>query len=80
MTAITKRRRSSSRGLAIVAAVCPGHAGRHASVPLYAFWAPQFGFGSFTTTLIFAVYALGTVTALVFFASLSDQAGRRRSC
>ncbi|WP_234315483.1 MULTISPECIES: MFS transporter [unclassified Streptomyces] len=46
-------------------------------VPLYAFWAPQMGFGPFTTTLVFAVYALGTVLALMVFASLSDRAGRR---
>ena len=46
-------------------------------VPLYAFWGPKFGFGAFTTTLIFAVYALGTVVALLFLASLSDHVGRR---
>ncbi|MFD7721293.1 MFS transporter [Streptomyces sp. NPDC059814] len=46
-------------------------------VPLYVFWAPQMGFGPFTTTLVFATYALGTVLALVVFASLSDRAGRR---
>ncbi|GGX68935.1 MFS transporter [Streptomyces minutiscleroticus] len=46
-------------------------------IPLYAFWAPQMGFGPFTTTLVFAVYALGTVLALMVFASLSDRAGRR---
>ncbi|MEU6034195.1 MFS transporter [Actinomadura sp. NPDC047616] len=46
-------------------------------IPLYAFWAPQMGFGPFTTTLVFAVYALGTVLALMMFAPLSDRAGRR---
>lgn len=46
-------------------------------IPLYAFWAPQFGFGPFTTTLVFATYALGTVLALVLLGSLSDRAGRR---
>ncbi|GAA3223730.1 MFS transporter [Nonomuraea helvata] len=46
-------------------------------IPLYAFWAPQMGFGPFTTTLAFAVYALGTVLALMMFASLSDRAGLR---
>ena len=78
MTAITKRQRSSGRGLAIVAAVYAlVMLGGTLPVPLYAFWAPQFVFFDFTTTLIFAVYALGTVVALLFFASLSDQAGRR---
>ncbi|MEU7245878.1 MFS transporter [Streptomyces sparsogenes] len=46
-------------------------------IPLYVLWAPQMGFGPFTTTLVFAVYALGTVLALMVFASLSDRAGRR---
>ncbi|MFD4232619.1 MFS transporter [Streptomyces sp. NPDC058545] len=46
-------------------------------IPLYALWAPQMGFGPFTTTLVFAVYAVGTVLALMVFASLSDRAGRR---
>lgn len=46
-------------------------------IPLYALWAPRMGFGPFTTTLVFAVYALGTVLALTVFASLSDRVGRR---
>ncbi|MEU1666304.1 MFS transporter [Streptomyces sparsogenes] len=46
-------------------------------IPLYVLWAPQMGFGPFTTTLVFAVYTLGTVLALMVFASLSDRAGRR---
>lgn len=46
-------------------------------IPLYALWAPRMGFGPFTTTLIFAVYALGTVLALMAFASLSDCVGHR---
>lgn len=48
-------------------------------IPLYALWAPRMGFGPFTTTLIFAVYALGTVLALMAFASLSDRVGHRPS-
>ncbi|MFF2131795.1 hypothetical protein ACFVW1_41875 [Streptomyces olivochromogenes] len=46
-------------------------------IPLYALRAPRMGFGPFATTLIFAVYASGTVLALMAFASLSDRAGRR---
>lgn len=46
-------------------------------VPLYGFWAPRMGFGPFTTTLIFAIYALGVVASLLLFASLSDRLGRR---
>jgi MFS family permease len=46
-------------------------------IPLYTLWAPKLGFGPLTTTLIFAAYTVGTITALLTFAHLSDQAGRR---
>ena len=46
-------------------------------IPLYALWAPKLGFGPLTTTLIFAAYTVGTIAALLTFANLSDQAGRR---
>ncbi|MGW0819355.1 MFS transporter [Streptomyces viridiviolaceus] len=46
-------------------------------IPLYVLWAPKMGFGPFTTTLVFAVYALGTVVALVLCSPMSDRAGRR---
>jgi MFS family permease len=48
-------------------------------VPLYIYWAPQMGFGPFTTTLIFAAYAVGVVVSLLVFAPWSDQSGRRPS-
>lgn len=46
-------------------------------IPLYTLWAPKFGFGALTTTLIFAAYTVGTIMALLTLANLSDQAGRR---
>ena len=46
-------------------------------IPLYTLWAPKLGFGPLTTTLIFAAYTVGTIAALLTFANLSDQAGRR---
>ncbi|MER6679914.1 hypothetical protein [Streptomyces olivaceoviridis] len=46
-------------------------------IPLYAFRALRMGFGPFTTTPVFAVYAVGTVLALMLSASLTDRAGRR---
>jgi MFS family permease len=46
-------------------------------IPLYTLWAPRLGFGPLTTTLIFAAYTVGTIAALLTFAQLSDQAGRR---
>lgn len=46
-------------------------------IPLYSFWGSSLHFGAFTTTLLFAVYAVGTALALVFLGSLSDRVGRR---
>lgn len=46
-------------------------------IPLYVIWQPQFGFGSGVLTLIFAVYTVGTLLALLLIAPLSDQLGRR---
>lgn len=70
--------RRASRGFWLVASVYTlAMAGGTLPIPLYPFWAPQMGFGPFTTTLIFAIYALGVVVALMAFASLSDHTGRR---
>lgn len=46
-------------------------------IPLYSFWGSRLGFGAFTTTVLFAVYAVGTALALVLLGSLSDRVGRR---
>jgi MFS family permease len=46
-------------------------------IPLYTLWAPKLGFGPLTTTLIFAAYTVGTIGALLTFAQLSDDTGRR---
>ncbi|MFI1838458.1 hypothetical protein [Streptomyces olivaceoviridis] len=45
-------------------------------IPLYAFRVPRMGFGPFTATPVFAVYAVGAVLALMLSASLTDRAGR----
>jgi MFS family permease len=45
--------------------------------PLYPLYRSAFGFGGVTLTLIYAVYVLGNLAALLFFAQLSDQIGRR---
>lgn len=46
--------------------------------PLYAIYADELGFGVTTTTVIFGVYALGVITALICFGRWSDVVGRRR--
>jgi predicted MFS family arabinose efflux permease len=47
------------------------------ATPLYAVWARQFGFSTAVLALIFAVYALVLIPALLVFGQLSDRLGRR---
>ncbi|HUD89523.1 MAG TPA: MFS transporter [Xanthobacteraceae bacterium] len=47
--------------------------------PLYPLYRQEFGFSGVTLTLIYAVYVLGNVTALLLFGRLADQAGRRKA-
>jgi predicted MFS family arabinose efflux permease len=49
-----------------------------APAPLYVLYAAKDGFGSFTTTLIFAAYAAGVALSLYLAGHLSDRFGRRR--
>jgi len=45
--------------------------------PLYPLYRKAFGFGGLTLTLIYAIYVLGNLIALLIFGRLSDQIGRR---
>ncbi len=45
--------------------------------PLYPLYQQRFGFSELMITVIFAVYAVGVIMALLVFGSLSDQIGRR---
>lgn len=45
--------------------------------PLYPEFAKEFGFGTLMTTVIFAVYALGVLAALIGVGRFSDTIGRR---
>ncbi|MGF6308819.1 MFS family permease [Bradyrhizobium sp. i1.8.4] len=45
--------------------------------PLYLIYQKAFGFSQITLTLIYAVYAIGNIAALLLFGSASDRAGRR---
>jgi len=48
-----------------------------ASTPLYALYQREWGFSTITTTIIFGVYAVAVLIALLVFGSLSDHIGRR---
>ncbi len=52
-------------------------AGSSAPTPLYAVYASRWGFSPITTTVVFGVYALAVLTALLTVGSLSDHTGRR---
>jgi predicted MFS family arabinose efflux permease len=56
-------------GVMFVGAILP--------TPLYPLYKQEFGFSGITLTLIYSVYVLGNLTALLFFGRLSDQIGRR---
>lgn len=77
-TSAATPRGSAGKGFQVVAGVfvlC--QIGGTLPVPLYGLWGREFGFGSLTTTLLFAGYAVGTVVGLAVVAPLSDAAGRR---
>jgi MFS family permease len=60
---------ANALGVMFVGAVLP--------TPLYPLYQQAFGFSGVTLTLIYAVYVLGNLIALLFFGRLSDQIGRR---
>ncbi len=45
--------------------------------PLYPLYEQRIGFSSFMVTVVFAVYAVGVIAALLLFGRLSDDVGRR---
>lgn len=47
--------------------------------PLYPLYRRAFGFSGVTLTLIYAVYVLGNLVALLLFGRLADQIGRRKA-
>jgi MFS family permease len=75
-------RHGMSRSLAIV--VVAGiigvmFAGSTLLTPLYVIYQQQFGFSQITLTLVYAVYVVGNLAALLLFGRLSDEIGRRRA-
>lgn len=52
-------------------------AGTTLPTPLYPRYEERWGFSPLIITVIFAVYAVGVIAALLFLGSLSDQIGRR---
>ncbi len=46
--------------------------------PLYALYRREFGFSEITLTLVYSIYVVGNVTALLLFGRVSDRIGRKR--
>jgi MFS family permease len=77
-TPITPAHRNSRVALAIVTSAFSAMLlAANLATPLYAVWARQFGFSTAVLALIFAVYALVLIPALLTFGQLSDRLGRR---
>jgi hypothetical protein len=52
-------------------------AGSSAPTPLYALYQAQWGLSAITVTIVFGIYAISVLTALLFVGRLSDHVGRR---
>jgi len=62
---------------AAAAAICVSSILSTLPTPLYPIYEQTFHFSQIMLTVIYAVYVVGTVTAMFFFGRLSDQVGRR---
>jgi MFS family permease len=62
---------------AVAAMIAVLFAGSTALTPLYVIYKQTFGFSQVTLTLVYAVYVVGNLAALLFFGRLSDIVGRR---
>ena len=67
-----------SRAGAVAYVIGAAFLGSTIVTPLYALYRREFGFSEITLTLIYAVYVLGNLGALLIFGRFSDQVGRRR--
>jgi MFS family permease len=63
--------------VAAAAIACVAFMGSTIPSPLYPVYEQQFGFSTITLTLIYAVYVVGNLAALLLFGGTSDVKGRR---
>jgi MFS family permease len=66
------------RVLAVASVIAVAFMGSVLVTPLYTLYQRKFGFSEITLTLIYAVYVVGNVVALLLFGQISDQLGRKR--
>ena len=72
-------RRSSIALVVVATELAVMFVGAILPTPLYPLYRQAFGFSGVTLTLIYAVYVLGNLVALLLFGRLSDQIGRRNT-
>jgi len=76
--AVRKRRLPRPVAFAAIAAIFVTFAAASAAPsPLYVVYQREWGFSASTLTVIFAVYVVGLITALLVLGALSDHVGRR---
>jgi MFS family permease len=63
--------------LAVASIITAAFMGSVLVTPLYSLYERRFGFSEITLTLIYAVYVVGNVVALLLFGRISDNAGRK---
>ncbi len=76
-TAASAVRGETAAVLPVAILIGVAFAGSTVITPLYVLFEAAFGFSKITLTLIYAVYVVGNLAALLFFGRLSDQIGRR---
>jgi MFS family permease len=76
---ITKRERNVAALWIVAVELAVMFVGAIMPTPLYPLYQDAFGFSGITLTLIYAVYVLGNLVALLFFGRLADQVGRRHA-
>jgi MFS family permease len=76
-TAPAAARTDTAAIFAVATLIGVAFAGSTAITPLYVLYEQAFGFSKITLTLVYAVYVIGNLAALLFFGRLSDQVGRR---
>jgi MFS family permease len=80
IAAPTRRRATASRGAAFAllsSILVTLLASSSAPTPLYATYQARWGFSAVALTVVFAVYAVAVLVALLVFGALSDHVGRR---
>jgi len=74
----TARRLPRAAAFALLASIAVALlAGSSAPTPLYAIYQAEWGFSPITVTVVFGVYAVAVLAALLVFGRLSDHVGRR---